>query len=176
MGGYFVIGLPNCNKWKMTVICTSLHFGGAPVVTRVPILWTESAANVLPTHLWTELWSQYHSPFFTFKEGKLLRALFYPWCFFRLSSFASNILSLPITLEQKIHRTLSNVPYPSGSCWDNGYFAAQFFWNLHQNHLKLLRNKTSSKTYPQNAKKTSSKYQNKQPERPHLRPLRMRTA
>ena len=116
MGGYFIIGLPNCNKWKMTVICISLRFGGSSAATRVPILLICSTANVLSTCLWMEFWSQYHLPFVTFKEGKSLKVFFHLWCFFRLSSFASSILFLPFTLEQIIHRTLSNVPSPSGTC------------------------------------------------------------
>ena len=127
MGGYYVIGLPNCNKWKMTAICTFLRFGGAPAVTRVPILLTGNIANVLSARLWTELWSQYHSLFFTFKEGKSLRALSHPWCFFRLSFFASSILFLPFNLEHIIHRTLS-MYYPlQGPAETMGILLPNFF-------------------------------------------------
>ena len=129
--GNSIIGIPNCNKWKMIAICTFLHFGGAPTLTRVPIFWTCSVVNALSIRLCTEFWSQYHSPFFTFKEGKAVRVSFHPWCLFILSSFASSISSLLFTLEQIIYQTLSNVPSPSRSCWDHGYFATIYFGANH---------------------------------------------
>ena len=95
----------------MTIICIFLHFGRITAVTRVPILWTCSAANALSIRLCIEFWSQYYSPFFTFKKDKSLRALFHPWCFFRLSSFASSILLCHL-LWSKLYIELCRMYHP----------------------------------------------------------------
>lgn len=65
MGGYSVIGLPNCNKLKVIAICTSFCFGRAPAPTRVWILPISNAGNDPSSCLCTKFQSQRHSSFLT---------------------------------------------------------------------------------------------------------------